>query len=59
MALKKKAKTEQIKRFKAKHLEGRVKWTAKKVYDKLVKKQEKNIKRGRAGHTPVKRNVIK
>jgi len=49
----------KIAKFKSKHPQGRKKYAAEKALDKQTKKQEKNIKRGRKGHTPIIRKLIK
>lgn len=59
MAHKARPNTKKRERAKRKHPMGMYKASAEKKLKELIKKQAKNIKRGRKGHTPVKRLIIK
>ena len=41
-----------------KHPQGVMKYNAERKLELATKKQLKNIKRGRKGHTPIKRKII-
>jgi len=44
---------------KKKNPQGPKKYAAEKALAKQIKKQEKNIKHGKKGHTPVIRKILK
>jgi len=49
----------KIDTHKLHHPEGMVKYAAKTKLKVLTRKQIKNVKRGRKGHTPIPRKVLR
>jgi hypothetical protein len=42
-----------------KHPQGNMKFAAEKAFARLTAKQNRNIKRGRTGHKPIIRKILK